>query len=103
LKTAGISLIPFLFIVTLGAGSLKEGKGEMEVTGKVYVMGNEPFSQAAIQMDDGQVYALVGVHEKELRRHQGRRVSVTGRPSVEKPRGSKAIEVKSFRVLEEKR
>ena len=95
-------LIIFILLGTLGAGSLKKGSGEMEVTGKVYVMGNEPFTHVAIRMDDGQVVALVGEHEKELRRLQGRRILATGRPSEEKPRGARAIEVKSFRVLEEK-
>jgi hypothetical protein len=95
-------LIIFILLVTLGAGSLKKGSDEMKVAGKVYLMGNEPFTHVALRMDDGQVVALVGEHEKELRRLQGRRILATGRPSEEKPRGAKAIEVKSFRVLEEK-
>ncbi len=95
-------LIIFILLGTFGAGSLKKGSDEMEVSGKVYLMGNEPFTQVAIKMDDGQVFALVGEHEKELRSLQGRRISATGRPSEEKPRGAKAIEVKSFRVMEEK-
>jgi len=45
---------------------------------------------------------LVGEHEKELRRLQGKRILAAGIPSEEKPRGAKAIEVKSYRVLEEK-
>jgi hypothetical protein len=81
---------------------MKKGSDEMEVIGKVYLMGNEPFTHVALKMDDGQVYALVGEHEKELRRLQGRRVTVVGKPSEEKPRGAKAIEVKSFRAVEEK-
>ena len=95
-------LFAFISTATLGAGSLKKGSEEMEVTGKVYVMGNEPFTHVAIQMDDGQVCALVGEHEKELRRLQGKRILAAGIPSEEKPRGAKAIEVKSYRVLEEK-
>ena len=95
-------LLPFILTAALGAGSLKKGGEEMEITGKVYVMGNEPFPYVAIKMDDGQVYALVGEHEKELRGLQGRRVVVTGGTAEEKPRGAKAIEVKSFRVMEEK-
>jgi hypothetical protein len=101
-RVAIFILFAFIFTATLGAGSLKKGSEEMEVTGKVYVMGNEPFTHVAIQMDDGQVCALVGEHEKELRRLQGRRILATGRPSEEKPRGARAIEVRSFRVLEEK-
>jgi hypothetical protein len=95
-------LIIFILLGTFGAGSLKKGSDEMEVTGKVYVMGNEPFTQVAIKMDDGQVWALVGEHEKEVRQLQGRRVAITGKRSAEKPRGAQAIEVSSFRVLEEK-
>jgi hypothetical protein len=92
----------FITAATLGAGSMKKGSDEMEVIGKVYLMGNEPFTHVALKMDDGQVYALLGEHEKELRRLQGRRVTVVGKPSEEKPRGAKAIEVKSFRIVEEK-
>jgi len=87
-----------IFVATLGAGSMKE----IQVTGKVYIMGNEPFTHVAIESDDGQVYALVGEQSKELRRLQGRRVTVVGKPSEEKPRGAKAIEVKSYKVLEER-
>ncbi|MGE5254781.1 MAG: hypothetical protein ACM3N7_12510 [Planctomycetaceae bacterium] len=95
-------LVALISAATLGAGSMKRGSEEMEVTGKVYLIGNEPFTYAALKMDDGQVYALVGEHEKELRRFQGRRVTVVGKPSEEKPRGAKAIEVKSFKVVQEK-
>ncbi len=95
-------LLAFIGAATLGAGSMKKGSDEMEVIGKVYLMGNEPFTYVALKTDDGQVYALVGEHEKELRRLQGRRVKVVGKPSEEKPRGARAIEVKSFRVVEEK-
>ena len=101
-RVASFLCLSFILAATLGAGSLKGGKEEMEVIGKVYVMGNEPFTQVAIRGEDGQVYALLGEPAQELRRLQGRRVAVTGKPSEEKPRGARAIEVKSFRVLEEK-
>ena len=101
-RIASFFLLSFIFVATLGAGSLKGGREEMEVTGKVYVMGNEPFTQVAIRTEDGQVYALVGNHDQELRRLQGRRVAITGQPSEERPRGAQAIEVNSFRVLEER-
>jgi hypothetical protein len=101
-RVAIFILFGFLFTATLGAGSLKKGSQEMQVTGKVYVMGNEPFTHVAIRMDDGKACALVGEHEKELRSLQGRRILATGIPSEEKPRGARAIEVRSFRVLEEK-
>ncbi len=87
---------------TLGAGSLKMKKDEVQVTGRIYVMANEPFTQVAIQLDDGKVYALTGGYDKELRSLQGKRVTVNGRLSGKTPRGAEAIEVKSFQVLEKK-
>lgn len=101
-RVAWLILLAFISAANLGAGSMKKGSDEMEVIGKVYLMGNEPFTHVALKTDDGQVYALLGEHEKELRRLQGRRVKVVGKPSEERPRGAKAIEVKSFRVIEEK-
>lgn len=95
-------LILSIVLGTLGAGSLKKGSGEVEVTGKVYIMGNEPFTQVAIETENGQIYVLLGEQAEELRRLQGRRVSVLGKPSEEKPRGAKAIKMRSFEVLTEK-
>jgi hypothetical protein len=87
---------------TIGAGSMKMGKEEMQVTGGIYVIGNEPFTQVAIQLDDGKVYALTGEYDKELRGLQGKRVTVKGKLSGKTPRGAEAIEVKSFQVFETK-
>lgn len=86
----------------LGAGSLKMEAGKIEVTGRVYVMGNEPFTVVAIERDDGKVYALVGDHEKELRKLQGKRVTVKGKLSEERPRGAEAIDVMSYKLTGEK-
>ena len=80
---------------------MKLGSDEIQLVGKIYVMGNEPFTVVALKLDDGEVYALLGDHDKELRGLQGRRLSVVGNPSEEKPRGAKAIIVKSFKVLEQ--
>ena len=91
-----------LMIETLGAGSMKMGKGEIQVTGRVYVMGNEPFTQVAVQLDNGKVYALIGQYDKAFRSLQGKRITVRGRLSGKTTRGTEAIEVKSFQVLEEK-
>ena len=101
-RVTWLIVLAFISAATLGAGSMKKGSDDMEIIGKVYLMGNEPFTHVALKMDDGQVYVLLGEQEKELRRLQGRRVTVVGRPSEEKPRGAKAIEVQSFRAAEEK-
>lgn len=94
------SLVVLLGII--GAGSMKGEKEEIQVAGRIYVMGNEPFTQVAIQLDDGKVYALTGENEKQLRALQGKRLSVVGRLSGKTPRGAEAIEVKSFQILEPK-
>lgn len=93
------ALVLFVILGTLGAGSMKSGE-QMEIVGKVYVMGNEPFTKVAIKLDDGQVYALLGEYDQELRKLQGKRILVTGEPSEEKPRGANAIVVRSFKVVE---
>ena len=78
------------------------GKSEIQVTGRIYVMGNEPFTEVAIQLDNGKVYTLIGEYDKAFRSLQGKRVTVRGRLSGKTTRGAEAIEVKSFQVLEEK-
>jgi hypothetical protein len=100
-KLAVVALLLVVFGI-IGAGSMKGGKEKIQVTGRVYVMGNEPFTQVALQLDDGKVYALIGGYDKQLRSLQGKRLSVVGKLSGKTPRGAEAIEVKSFQVLETK-
>ena len=104
-KFPGVFLFGTLLLVllgTLGAGSLKMKKDEVQVTGRIYVMGNEPFTQVAIQLNNGKVYALTGEYDKELRTLQGKRLTVKGKLSGKTPRGAEAIEVKSFQLPEKK-
>jgi len=96
-----IALLLVLFGI-IGAGSMKGEKEEIQATGRIYVMGNEPFTEVAIQVDDGKIYALTGEYDKQLRRLQGKRLSVVGKLGGKTPRGAEAIEVKSFQVLETK-
>lgn len=96
-----VTLLLALFGI-IGAGSMKGGKEDIQVTGRIYVMGNEPFTQVAIQLEDGKVYALIGEYDKELRALQGKRLAVKGKLNGKTPRGAETIEVKSFQVLETK-
>ena len=75
---------------------------EIQVTGRIYVMGNEPFTQLGIELDNGKVYALVGEHDKELRGLQGKRLTVKGKLGGKTTRGVEAIKVTSFKVAESK-
>jgi hypothetical protein len=92
-------LLVLIFLGPLGAGRMKPGKEEIQLVGKVYVMGNEPVTHVALKLDDGEVYVLLGEYDKELRALQGKRLSVTGRRSGEKIRGAKTLEVSKFSVL----
>jgi hypothetical protein len=69
---------------------------EIQVTGRIYVMGNEPFTQMGIELDNGKVYALVGEHDRELRGLQGKRLTVKGRCTGKTIRGAEALQVSSF-------
>ena len=89
-----------LLIGTLGAGSMKVNREEIQVVGRVYVMGNEPFTQVAIELEDGKVFAMIGEYDKELRSLRNKRLMVRGWLSGKTPRGVEAIEVRSFQVLE---
>ena len=97
-----VGVVFLLILGTLGAGSMKMEPEEIEATGRIYVMGNEPFTQVAIRLDDGRVFALVGGYDKELRSMQGKRLTVRGRQAEKTRQGAESIEVKSFQVLETK-
>jgi hypothetical protein len=100
LKTLMVGVLFLILLGNLGAGSMKVDKDEIEVTGKVYLMGGEPFTYVGIQLDDGKVYALSGKHEKELRSLQGKRLTVKGKLGGKTTRGVETIEVKSFKGME---
>ena len=102
-KTWGAVLIAtFLLLLTgiIGAGSMPKNAREIEVTGRLYIMGNEPFTQVAIQTDDNKIYALIGRYETELRALQGKVLAVRGHLAGKTPRGAEAIEVESYKIQE---
>jgi len=75
---------------------------EIQVTGRIYVMGNEPFTQLGIELDNGKVYALLGEHDQELRGLQGKRLTVKGKVGGKTNRGAEAIQVSAFKIAESK-
>ncbi len=94
------SILVFVACGTIPAGSAQGPGRPIQVTGRIYVMGNEPFTRVAIQTDDGRVFALSGEHAGELRRLQGKRVLVEGQPGAEAP-GVKEIEVAKYKVVDD--
>lgn len=91
-------LILSIFFATIGAGSMKNQ--EIEVTGRVFVMGHEPFTQVAVELADGRVFALIGSHDKDLRAMQGKKLNIKGVSRGKTPQGVETIEVKEFAVME---
>jgi hypothetical protein len=94
----GILLLAIMFFgIGAGKGMKKEGK-EIEATGRIYIVGHEPFTQVALEEPDGRVFILVGDREKELRTLQGKHITVIGILGNKTARGAQAIEVRSFRA-----
>ncbi|MGQ9693478.1 MAG: hypothetical protein ACUVWV_01910 [Thermodesulfobacteriota bacterium] len=71
---------------------------EIEVTGRIFLMGHEPFTQLAIELTDGQVLVLKGSYEKELRHMQGKQLIIKGVSTGKTPQGIRIIEVKEFKL-----
>ncbi len=93
-------LILLTLLIHSGAGSMKNQ--EIEVVGRIFVMGHEPFTQIAIELADGRVLALAGAYEKDLRNWQGKQLLVRGVSKGQSPQGIEVIEVKEFRLADSK-
>lgn len=59
LKTLMVGVLFLILLGNLGAGSIKVDKDEIEVTGKVYLMGGEPFTYVGIQMGPHDTFILI--------------------------------------------
>ncbi len=95
------SILVFIACGTFPPGSAQVADRPIQVTGRIYVMGNEPFTRVAIQADDGRVFALAGEHARELRALQGKRMLVEGQLRAEEVRGAKEIEVGSYKIIDD--
>jgi hypothetical protein len=93
-------ILVFIACATLPIGSAQMEKKSFGVSGRIYVMGNEPFTRVAIQADDGRVFALSGKNAGELRALQGRRLSVEGALMEKNAAGVEEIEVVTYKIIE---
>lgn len=70
-----------LFLVLFMSGCIEQkttsAVPEIELQGTIHVMGNEPFTQLAIEVGNTS-YCIVGDHVDELLEHQGETTSVVG-------------------------
>lgn len=71
----------------------------LTVTGKIRVVGNEPFTHLVITTDDGKDYLVQGDLEKELRTLQYQRVTVTGEKLPPEGEFTYRIEVKEYKII----
>lgn len=89
-------IILFISLSNFGAGTMKNQ--EIEVTGRIFLMGHEPFTQVAIELADGHIFALIRTRTQELRSLQGKQVIIKGISRGKTPQGIEELEVKEFKV-----
>ena len=100
--TLSISAFFFIFLpsCTVHAVDLKSDQDMLTVTGKLRLVGNEPFTHLVMTTDNGQDYLIEGEFEKELRSYQYHRVTVTGEELPPEGEFTYRIEVKKYRVID---
>ena len=69
------------------------------ITGKIRLVGNEPFPHLVITTDDGKDYLVQGDLEKELRAFQRLRVKVNGTKLPPKVNFFYCIEVEEYKII----
>jgi len=71
------------------------------ITGRIAVIGNEPFTRLALITEDNQVYELEGEKVEELRALQGETIQVTARLLEERGYYAQKLEVISYETKQE--
>lgn len=84
-------------------GRTRVGKTEqVVVSGRVYIMGNEPFTEVAIEAEGGKVYVLHGEKADGIRKLQERIIEIKGSllPRQSREKGvHDVIVVKSYKQV----
>lgn len=83
----------------MGQGATPTPMAEATLTGKVSIIGNEPFTAVALTAQDGTVYELTGAKAEELRALQGFQVEVKGRLTGHGRYAAQALEVRIYQRL----
>ena len=95
------SLFTYLLMsaCSVNDADVKRGYKLITVTGKIRLVGNEPFTNLVITTDDGVDYLIQGDLESKLRELQYQRVTVKG--DILHPEGkfSYRIEVKEYEII----
>lgn len=72
----------------------------LTVTGKIRVVGNEPFTHLVITTDDGKDYLIQGNLVKELSALQYQRITVSGEKLPPEGEFEYRIEVKEYKIID---
>lgn len=71
----------------------------LTVTGKIRVVGNEPFTHLVITTDEGQDYLIQGDLENELSALQYQKITVRGKHLPPEGEFKYRIEVKEYNIM----
>jgi hypothetical protein len=103
---SAVILLSFVFIFlflsscTVHAVDSKGAQEMLTVTGKIRLVGNEPFTHLVITTDDGKDYLVQGELEKELRVLQYQKITVRGKHLPPEGEFIYRIEVTEYKTVD---
>lgn len=92
-----ICLAALLAGCSVGGTATPSPAGVVTVTGRVVVIGNEPFTALAVSTADNVTFELTGEKAGELRALQGVTVEVSGRSAGRGRYAAQSVEVTGYR------
>jgi hypothetical protein len=95
-----VALSIFLSACTVHAVDSQGGQEMLTMTGKLRLVGNEPFTHLVITTEDGKDYLIQGDLEKELRALQYQMVTVTGENLPPKDEFKYRIDVSEYNTID---
>ena len=90
----------FLSSCTVHAVDSKGDQEMLTVTGKIRLVGNEPFTHLVLTTDDGKDYLMQGDLVNELRALQYQRIEVSGEKLPPGGEFEYRIEVKEYKIID---
>jgi hypothetical protein len=90
----------FLSSCTVHAVDSKGAQEMLTVTGKIRLVGNEPFTHLVITTDDGKDYLVQGELENELRALQYQKITVRGKHLPPEGEFTYRIEVTEYKTVD---
>jgi hypothetical protein len=100
LCAASVCLAVILSSCTVHAVNANEEDEMITLTGKLRLVGNEPFTHLVISTDDGRDYLIEGPLEEQLRALQYQMVTAKGKNLPPKGPFTYRIEVKEYSIID---